>query len=323
MIRSPECLRNAFSALLVLGASSAVSGAAFAQSAEEPPTTTVPGADAPADVESPGEQVWTCPMHAQIRQTEPGKCPICAMELTAVGENGADGAPQLMGLQEMLAIALEHNANVRAAQARVQGAEAELDRTRFEVLQQIMAFREKWQAQRAKVDAALQQWRAVESAAKNAHDAARQQLADSAKETYFQRRAKLAEIEAELPFLLGHASGKAAPKPGAARRKLIQEELLPKAREILALRTREYTSGNASVLDVIAAHRQVAELEALLATTNQQKIAAVETQKKLLQDARAVAEQLYRAGRIGQGDVLVVDLELSKMDLRLLDLKDD
>ena len=26
--------------------------------------------------------VWTCSMHLQIRQDKPGKCPICAMDLT-------------------------------------------------------------------------------------------------------------------------------------------------------------------------------------------------------------------------------------------------
>lgn len=34
------------------------------------------------------EQVWTCSMHPQIRQNEPGKCPICGMELIPVDEVG-------------------------------------------------------------------------------------------------------------------------------------------------------------------------------------------------------------------------------------------
>ena len=28
-----------------------------------------------------GETVWTCSMHPQIRQSEPGDCPICGMDL--------------------------------------------------------------------------------------------------------------------------------------------------------------------------------------------------------------------------------------------------
>ncbi len=33
--------------------------------------------------------IWTCAMHPQIRQTEPGKCPICGMDLVPVGQNDA------------------------------------------------------------------------------------------------------------------------------------------------------------------------------------------------------------------------------------------
>lgn len=304
--------------LLVLTASSAASGAAFAQSAPAPPATPSE-ADARAAVESRGKQVWTCPMHVQIRQPEPGKCPICGMKLTAVDEKPADGDPTLMGLQEMLAIALEHNANVRAAKARVQAAEADLDRTRFEVLQQIMVFREKWQKHRSALNAALQEWRVAQASVKA--DDASHQLVNQAREKYFQRRTKLAEIEAELPFLLGRPSGKAAQEPDVDSRKLLTEELLPMAREILELQTREYKTGNATIQDLIAAHRQVAEFEALLATTNTQKVAVVESQKELLQDALAITKQLYQVGKAPQHEVLAVELELSKMDLWLLDLK--
>jgi Cu(I)/Ag(I) efflux system membrane fusion protein len=32
------------------------------------------------------EELWTCPMHPQIRQDKAGKCPICHMDLVKVGE---------------------------------------------------------------------------------------------------------------------------------------------------------------------------------------------------------------------------------------------
>ena len=34
------------------------------------------------------EQVWTCSMHPQVRQNEPGDCPICGMDLITVDEVG-------------------------------------------------------------------------------------------------------------------------------------------------------------------------------------------------------------------------------------------
>lgn len=39
-----------------------------------------------ANAHSHKEEVWTCPMHPQIRQSKPGKCPICHMDLVKMGE---------------------------------------------------------------------------------------------------------------------------------------------------------------------------------------------------------------------------------------------
>src|SRR3990172_9364556 len=38
------------------------------------------------------DEVWTCSMHPQIRLSEPGKCPICGMDLITVGQLTADQA---------------------------------------------------------------------------------------------------------------------------------------------------------------------------------------------------------------------------------------
>ena len=40
--------------------------------------------------ESQNVTIWTCSMHPQIRQPEPGKCPICAMDLIPVEQEHAD-----------------------------------------------------------------------------------------------------------------------------------------------------------------------------------------------------------------------------------------
>ncbi|MGM0507336.1 MAG: efflux RND transporter periplasmic adaptor subunit [Bacteroidota bacterium] len=37
-----------------------------------------------------GETIWTCSMHPQIRENEPGNCPICGMELIPAGEQEED-----------------------------------------------------------------------------------------------------------------------------------------------------------------------------------------------------------------------------------------
>lgn len=54
-----------------------------------------PGSDSgqPNEQHAHAEQVqtWTCSMHPQIRQGEPGKCPICGMDLIPLEIDGDDG----------------------------------------------------------------------------------------------------------------------------------------------------------------------------------------------------------------------------------------
>ncbi|MFA0960586.1 efflux RND transporter periplasmic adaptor subunit [Roseivirga sp. BDSF3-8] len=47
-----------------------------------------------------GEQVWTCSMHPQIRQPEPGDCPICGMDLIPMDEGGDDANSQAVSMSE-------------------------------------------------------------------------------------------------------------------------------------------------------------------------------------------------------------------------------
>jgi len=39
-----------------------------------------------------GEIIWTCSMHPQIRENEPGKCPLCGMDLTPLSATGGASA---------------------------------------------------------------------------------------------------------------------------------------------------------------------------------------------------------------------------------------
>jgi Cu(I)/Ag(I) efflux system membrane fusion protein len=44
--------------------------------------------------------IWTCSMHPQIRQSEPGKCPICGMELIPVKDEANDIDPAAIRMSE-------------------------------------------------------------------------------------------------------------------------------------------------------------------------------------------------------------------------------
>ena len=46
------------------------------------------------------EQTWTCSMHPQIKQPEPGNCPICGMELIPLEESGGSENPNVLEMTE-------------------------------------------------------------------------------------------------------------------------------------------------------------------------------------------------------------------------------
>ena len=70
------------------------------------------------------ETIWTCSMHPQIRQNEPGACPICGMDLIPLEEDDNEGidpnaismsatAMQLANVQTAVVGAMDHVKEVR------------------------------------------------------------------------------------------------------------------------------------------------------------------------------------------------------------------
>lgn len=67
-------------------------------------TATVQLADAGHDHgahDQEGGSSYTCPMHPQIVQSEPGTCPICAMDLVPVRKTGASASEVMLGESQM------------------------------------------------------------------------------------------------------------------------------------------------------------------------------------------------------------------------------
>lgn len=46
------------------------------------------------------ENIWTCAMHPQIRMHEPGKCPICAMDLIRLTQGGSTTDPETISMSQ-------------------------------------------------------------------------------------------------------------------------------------------------------------------------------------------------------------------------------
>ncbi len=47
-------------------------------------------------------QIWTCSMHPQIRLPNPGKCPICAMDLIPAGDEGGSAAAEKVSMRRLV-----------------------------------------------------------------------------------------------------------------------------------------------------------------------------------------------------------------------------
>lgn len=63
------------------------------------------------------EEVWTCSMHPQIRQPEPGKCPLCGMDLIPLKEDEGNGSPyKLVMTKNAVALANIQTSELKEAQ---------------------------------------------------------------------------------------------------------------------------------------------------------------------------------------------------------------
>ena len=83
---------NAKSIVIVIGALAIGLGAGYLLFARDAhPSAVMTEEHSSQDMAaSTSEEVWTCSMHPQIRQNEPGDCPICGMELIPVGSPVSD-----------------------------------------------------------------------------------------------------------------------------------------------------------------------------------------------------------------------------------------
>jgi len=125
--------------------------------------------------------------------------------------------PAKSKLEEMIDKALRDNPDVRLAAAKVAEAEAELTRARLLVVQKVASAYQAVEAQKAAVEAAEAEHKDVQTA----YQAGRVDQATfaTAKQKLLDAKAKLADLETQLPYLLGkEPTGDAARAPADAQR---------------------------------------------------------------------------------------------------------
>ncbi|HEV2948149.1 MAG TPA: hypothetical protein VGX70_12290 [Gemmataceae bacterium] len=104
-------------------------------------------------------------------------------------------------LEEMLNKALKDNPDIRVAEAKVREADAELNRTRLQVTQKVLAFHHARESQKAIIKVAEEDLQRIQKL--EANKAVSQEEVKQAQQRLSASKAKLAEIEAEMPYLLG------------------------------------------------------------------------------------------------------------------------
>jgi hypothetical protein len=109
--------------------------------------------------------------------------------------------PAEPSLEEMLNKALKDNPDIRVAESKVREAEAELNRTRLQVTQKVLAFHHTHEAQKAAIKVAEEELARIRKFLQS--KAVSQAEVQQAENRLSQAKAKLAEIDAEMPYLLG------------------------------------------------------------------------------------------------------------------------
>ncbi|HTU20053.1 MAG TPA: hypothetical protein VMG10_18455 [Gemmataceae bacterium] len=116
-------------------------------------------------------------------------------------------------LEEMLAEALKNNPDIRVAAANLALAEAELNRTRLQVTQQVVKLYYAIDSQKKVVEYAERNVTRLQKLGA----AVTVSLMDEAKQTLALAKAKLAELEAQMPGLLGKAQASAGTRTRGTR----------------------------------------------------------------------------------------------------------
>ncbi len=109
--------------------------------------------------------------------------------------------PSLDSIEKMLATALKYNPDIRLAEMKVRDDETDLARTRLKVMQKIIALHHALEAQAAEVDRDRAKVKRLGDLVRNR--AMQQSVLDEARQDLVRARARLAELGAELPYLLG------------------------------------------------------------------------------------------------------------------------
>ncbi|MBW3595713.1 MAG: hypothetical protein KY475_00395 [Planctomycetes bacterium] len=134
-------------------------------------------------------------------------------------------------------------------------------------------------------------------------------------------KAKLAELEAELPFLLGRMPNELPTLPDSSKPQARRADLVAQAQQVMQLTLAAYRDGRGDAERVYAWSRRLLDAELTLAEEESDKIAALEAHHSRTRTLAQLAKARFQAGQVGQEDVLVAAYYLAEAELRLAEAK--
>jgi hypothetical protein len=132
-------------------------------------------------------------------------------------ENTQAGQSQL---EQMLAQALKNNPDIRVASAKASMAEAELNRARLQVTQEVIRLHHALLSQRATVAYQTKKYERIKQL--QAQNAVSSEIVDEAQEAVTAAKAKLAELEAQMNALVGKSPREANADANAVRQQAVE-----------------------------------------------------------------------------------------------------
>jgi hypothetical protein len=123
-------------------------------------------------------------------------------------------------LEQMLAQALKNNPDIRVASAKATMAEAELNRARLQVTQEVIRLHHALLSQRATVAYQAKKFERIKNL--QATNAVSSEIVDEAQDALTAAKAKLAELEAQMNALVGKSSREANADDNALRQRAVE-----------------------------------------------------------------------------------------------------
>jgi outer membrane protein TolC len=209
--------------------------------------------------------------------------------------------PAIPGLDEVLQAAMSYHPDIRVAEAKVRASQAELDRARLDVAQRVIDFYGQWREQQralASAEAGLRLAEQRQKVGRPVDEIIR------ARERVEAGRARLRELEAQLPFLLGRPPGLPEPRADGPDEQELAEQLATTAESALeSTQTLLQFARRGTIEDVYRWSRRIVDARRMLPGRRSELAAALRAHHDRMEVLVLRTTEMRDKGTVYEGDV--------------------